>query len=73
VGSGGNGGPVVSGRVRERVREGRAAWQWGADWRARQHSVSRLRFKPTQKYSNGSNEIQIPLNFGGFKRYLTVL
>jgi hypothetical protein len=31
----------------------------------------KLGFKPIQKYSNGSNEIWIPPNFGWFKRYLT--
>jgi hypothetical protein len=30
----------------------------------------KLGFKPIQKYSNGSNEIRIPPNFGWFKRYL---
>jgi hypothetical protein len=30
-------------------------------------------FKPIQKYSNGSNEIQILPNFGWFKRYLHAL
>jgi hypothetical protein len=30
-------------------------------------------FKVIQKYSNGSNEIRIPPNFGWFRRYLPVL
>jgi hypothetical protein len=33
----------------------------------------KLGFKLIQKYSIGSNEIQIPLNFGLFKRYLPAL
>jgi hypothetical protein len=40
------------------------------------HSVRarfKLGFKPIQKYSNGSNEIRIPPNFGWFKRYLPML
>jgi hypothetical protein len=40
------------------------------------HSVGarfKLGFKPIQKYSAGSNEIQIPPNFGWFKRYLPAL
>jgi hypothetical protein len=40
------------------------------------HSVGawfKLGFKPIQKYSNGSNEIRIPPNFGWFKRYLPAL
>jgi hypothetical protein len=42
----------------------------------RPHSAGarfKLGFKPIQKYSNGSNGIQIPLNFGWFKRYIPVL
>jgi hypothetical protein len=34
---------------------------------------SKLDFIPIQKYSNGSKEIQIPLNFGWFKRYLPMI
>jgi hypothetical protein len=30
-------------------------------------------FKPIQKYSNGSSEMQIPPNLGWFKRYLPAL
>jgi hypothetical protein len=49
----------------------------GADRWAQQHSAGwlgfKLSFKPIQKYSNGSNEIQIPKNFGGFKRYIPAL
>jgi hypothetical protein len=33
----------------------------------------KLGFKPIQKYSNGSNKIQIPPNFDWFKRYLPAL
>jgi hypothetical protein len=71
-GAGRQRGPVVSGGVRERVRKSKAVRQRGADRRAQQHSASRLSFKPgfkpIQKYSNSSNEIQIPPNFGCFKR-----
>jgi hypothetical protein len=48
-------GPVVSGGVRERVRESGGSTAMGADRRARQHSAGRvgfkLSFKPIQKYS----------------------
>jgi hypothetical protein len=33
----------------------------------------KLSIKPIQKYSNSSNEIGIPPNFGWFKSYLPVL
>jgi hypothetical protein len=40
------------------------------------HSVKvrfKLSFKLVQKYSNSSNEIRIPPNFGWFKRYISPL
>jgi hypothetical protein len=51
--------------------------RWGTDRRAWQHSAGQLSFKlgfkPIQKYSNGSNEIRIPPNLGGFERYIPAL
>jgi hypothetical protein len=62
--------------------ESKAQFQWwgaGGRWvseAAQRRGGNRrfkLSFKPIQKYSNGSNEFWIPLNFGWFKRYLPAL
>jgi hypothetical protein len=48
--------------------ESEAAWWRGADLWARLAQYRAVRFKlglkPVQNYSNGSNEIRIPPNFG---------
>jgi hypothetical protein len=51
-------------------RRGTDIWAWPAQCRA---ARLKLGLKLVQNYSNGSNEIQIPPNFGWFKRYLPLL
>jgi hypothetical protein len=49
---------------------------WALTGGPRRHSAGalfKLGFKLIQKYSNGSNEIQIPPNFGWLKRYIPAL
>jgi hypothetical protein len=74
-GAGWRRGPVAGpGYAREiRARQHGAGALTGGP---RPHSAEarfKLSFKPIQKYSNGSNEIRIPPNFGLFKRYLLAL
>jgi hypothetical protein len=67
---------VVSDGVREDERKVRQHGSGASIGGPGLHSAGawlKLSFKPIQKYSNGSNEIRIPPNFGWFKRYLLAL